>query len=149
MGRQPYSNLNLEKFFSGIENIPFKNDGGCLFFCYAFKRYMEIREDISSFRIIQYDWLGSRLQHNLSWPKNTAISSYHFTWLWHGVEYDADGFYYGEGITFRDTLPIPHDKINEFCEEALTESEWNKTFNRMKAIHHIRYTLNLDLDHIR
>lgn len=140
-----------EQFFMGIKDIPYKNSGGCLFFCYAFKRFFEQNGgNLSTFRIVQYHYYYEEMEHNLKWTKNSIpIAMQHFTWTYEGKEYDGEGYRETYKADYRSVLDIPYDDLNEFCEIALLEDQWNLSFDRDNAIDVMKDTLHLDLEVVR
>ncbi len=133
--------ISLKKqFFKGVKHIYWKNSGGCLFFCYAFKRFFEQNGgDLSTFKIVQYhiDWV--EMQDNLKWIPNTIPKAMqHFMWMYEGKQYDGYGENDSYMAKYRSVLEIPLEQINEFCELALLEDQWNTQFNRDSAIETIR-----------
>lgn len=151
----------LKPFFDAISDIPFKNCGGCLFFCYVFWLWLKKNEiDTKSFEIIQYD-CDSReaIQQNEAWisgAEKNASSSWHFTWLYNKKEYDAEnpvGKRYSprqhETSVVLDGLNTKYlSLVEQFCLSALNESAWNTWFDREKAIEIIEERLGLDLSKV-
>lgn len=151
------TNPLISDFFRIIKPIPYKNAGGCLFFAYAFWRWLKKHQlDTSVFQLVQYDFFGEQdLWANMSWiaetvsnngtPTGKTRSANHFTWLYNGEEFDSEG-------------PCSHDKncqtvltglndkiclVDTFCLHALVEGGWNYCFNRGEAIAFCRDNLNM------
>jgi hypothetical protein len=136
----------LQAFFDGIENIGWKNHGGCLFFCYTFWLWLKKNNmSTESFEIVQYDAAyekGANIAINQVWideQSGNAASAAHFTWMYEGEEYDAEGPF----STLRPDdikailkgLNTPNaELVEEFCKNALTKATWNYMFNRVGAI---------------
>jgi hypothetical protein len=136
---------NLDHFFRGVEDIPSKNSGGCLFFCYVFWLWLKDNDmPTESFAINQYDTQRmDALQHNLAWIESQngkPTAAYHFTWNYEGGEYDADGEFDIDSM-FDDVTPTElsglvgpwGNLVDEFCMNALKFSGWNYMFNFEEA----------------
>ena len=145
----------LSEFFDSVADIPNKNRGGCLFFCYVFWLWL-IDNDmpLDSFDIIQYDYTHRpKLGQNMEWLCNgnlSPTSSYHFTWIYNGIEYDADGelcCFDDDGLEC-EALCIENDQIKDFCQHAINFAPWNDEFDREEAIYIIKDRLGLSLDDI-
>lgn len=134
----------LDKFFDELVDIPDKNYGGCLFFCYVFWLWLlENNLPTESFQILQHDYSERSALHNLEWINGNrsinAGSSSHFTWMYEGVEYDAEGEYtrnddYDEIVELAGLNTAHCNLVGEFCINALTYGEWNCDFDRRGAI---------------
>lgn len=130
----------LDLFFETIKPIPSKDCGGCLIFCYAFFLFLH-RNKLStkSFKIIQYDYNGRAwTRSNLRFiygGRNRPQSSYHFTFVYDGVEYDCEGRFDKNRVSSleRTILPFPDRKaLVRFCVNSIKYSNWNWTFRREK-----------------
>lgn len=147
----------MQKFFNGVKSIKNKNAGGCLFFCYAFWKFLE-KENLptDTFQIVQYDYADLRYtEHNLKFINGEiayATSSRHFTWMYEGVEYDGYGKVVEVQFGLRTVLNGLQNEfenlVDKFCESALINGNWNETFNREKAIDLIYENLKIDLNSI-
>lgn len=138
----------LEEFFKGIKEIQYKNHGGCLFMCYAFKRFLEDFDDLKTFQIVQYAAILPTIEHNMRWSpslERIPLSSNHFTWMFYGKEYDGDGEFFGVPL-LRRVLGIKLEHIDEFCKQALREPQWNAMFNRLSAVNILWANLKLDME---
>lgn len=145
----------LKVFFDGVRPIECKNQGGCLFFCYTFYLWLEKNGyDDSSYSIIQYcaDWEDTIPQNEafVKGAKKEAASANHFTWMYDGKEYDANG------LLAKSNDPLPcdwkHHKFDElmkkhfvekFCINALHNGTWNEMFNRNSAMKTIKDTFGI------
>jgi hypothetical protein len=138
----------LEDFFQRIKDIPNKNNGGCLFFCYLF--YLQFCEC----EIVQYSgWDIYPIQHNLDFiegRRNRAVSSSHFTWIYSGVEYDSDGPYDFKKDWYYDPdrMILPLVDIDDFCVNALRYGMWNPTFKRKNVIPLIYERFGISMEHV-
>jgi hypothetical protein len=154
-----YINPKLKPFFDTIKPLEWKNQGGCLFFAYAFWLWAEKEGiDHTSFQIIQLDGNGGHdLETNLNWintKEGSCRSSQHFVWKYHRTAYDGQG-----KVDFNDwrydevdTLTGLRGKvclIEEFCVKALKDGGWNRMFNREEAIEHCEESLGIDLDKLK
>lgn len=130
----------VETYFKKIEDIPNRGLGGCLLFCYTFILFLrKKRMAIKSFQIIQYDYSdGECTDHNIGFlngEKETADSSYHFTFMYDGNEYDCMGLVTPERrtgwwATKRTILPTKsYAHIVLFCQTALKYGSWNSMFD--------------------
>ena len=156
------SRVDISPFFDAIIDIPDKNRGGCLFFCYAFWKWLKQNGySTETFQIEQYDddYSTTNIENNLEWIENNGannnpISSHHFSWWYEGEQYDAEGAVdntiYGHfdsevlyGLnTSRCCL------VEEFCQKALIYSGWNCTFDRSDAIETLKEVLDIDLSDV-
>jgi hypothetical protein len=148
----------LDSFFDGVAEIPKKNLGGCLYFCLAFWRWLKMHDmDTSSFQIVQYGE-GYQIEQNTCWiedPDNGEPGpSYHFTWMYEGTEYDADGSDEiectgGYNPVTLSGLNTPYSElVEEFCRNALLNSDWNNSFCRQDACEIIKDNLNIDMSDV-
>lgn len=148
----------LIPFFEGVEDIPFKNDGGCLFFTYSF--WLWVKENnypTESFQIVQYDHEDKRkIKHNLQFingDRGNPVASYHFSWIYDEEEYDADGRHVGSDYLSREILKGLNERyspvVDEFCLKALNRGGWNSTFKRKSAIEIVESNLLIDLSGVR
>lgn len=145
--------IDLSPFFEAIEDIEYKNEGGCLMFCYVF--YLWLKKEghsLDSFTITQigYDY---KIQHNMDFlegKQEAAASSAHFVWDYQGSRYDAEGLY-RDKFFYYDSAPLPlfEDSIETFCLSALNNARWNPTFDRNRAIDIVQERLGLDLSLIK
>lgn len=150
----------IQRFFDGIEEIEDKNCGGCLFFCYAFYRFLiENNMETDTFQIKQYNYEKWNIEHNLEWIEGNndddPVSSNHFTFLYKENEYD------GEGLVKKNTFSHYRNSeilyglngviniVEHFCKECLIKSGWNDIFDREYAIEKIKENLDLDLSDVR
>lgn len=144
----------LKPFFEAVKNIPCKNDGGCLLFCYCFWLWLKknnIKTD--SFQIVQYDHSSKyNIETNLKWidgEEEEAVSSYHYTWIYDGIEYDSEQIKPKCKVETNEVLLGLNTKnvclIDDFCENALNNGNWNSCFNRAKYIPIIEKSLGIDL----
>lgn len=148
-------NYYLNNFLKACEDIPNKNAGGCLFFVYAFWLYFkDNNQDLTSFRIIQYDASFHRglLNGNKNWiigNQRTANSGSHFTWLINDQEFDAEGSAENRYSWYREILDINPERIEEFCLSALNDcQDWNSTFYRKRAIDKLEKRCKIDLSRV-
>lgn len=153
-------NVDLTPFFEKVKNIRAKNRGGCLFFALLFWKWLKQQgHDTSSFEIVQYNYDKQEIEHNLKWIESltgNACSSNHFTWLYDGVEYDAEsprGYIRGAFLSERGVLhglnmPGHTPLVDAFCEDALMNSEWNDEFDRSSAIRRIENLFDIDMTHV-
>lgn len=143
---------NIKPFFKAISDILHKNYGGCLFFAYAFYKWLlHNGYSIESFEIHQIG-CNSEIETNLQFIKGEhkcATSSYHFIWKYEGVFYDSDGLYDGALGNNYTHLPLFPNSIDNFCVSALTQGEWNPLFRRNAAIDLMADRLSLDFEHVR
>lgn len=152
-------NKNLKPFFKGIKEIPCKNNGGCLLFAYTFWKYLKKNNlPTESFDIVQYaSSYENAIEHNIKWINKDndiehPMSSFHFTWLYEGIEYDGEGKVGDEYKSMK--RKILHglngmtNLVDEFCVQALNKSSWNSMFDRPSAIKIIEEKLGIDLDEI-
>ena len=149
----------LDPFFDAVAEIPNKNYGGCLVFCFLFYLWLKKNGmDTDSFEIKQYEagYEYGHILNNMEWingVEGDVLSSYHFTWFYEGVEYDAEGRIedseccvddmYGEvlyGLTTRHV-----DLVKDFCLDALNAPQWNFVFDREAAHAVIMENLGIDL----
>lgn len=159
----------LADFFKGVQSIENKNRGGCLFFCYAFYKWLKQNNmPTDSFQIIQYDEENScRITNNILWVSSkinnlpnhysSPQSSSHFTWLYNGIEYDGYGEVRetsrhrrwervdNEVLYGLNNSGLKINLVEEFCTKALNYSSWNDWFERNEAIEIISETLGIDL----
>ena len=160
------THVDVSDFFNQIKDIPKKNAGGCLFFCYAFYKWLKKNDfPTDSFQIVQYDTSGYRLGSNLAWINNARNNednacypqaSDHFTFVYDGVECDGNGLFNKARwsdcrVEVLHGLNIPSmsvDLVEEFCVQALMEGEWNSEFNRGAAIEEIKECLDIDLGNV-
>lgn len=141
--------MTVDDFFQKICDIPNKNNGGCLLFCYLF--YLQFREC----EIVQYSGWGSQpIQTNIEFlegKRERATSSSHFTWIYHNVEYDSEGIYNEEAdwkyVPLKAVLPLGN-KIDEFCVNALRYGSWNPQFRRKTTIPLLEKRFGISLEHI-
>ncbi len=148
----------LKHFFGTIKPIEYKNNGGCLFFCYVFWKYLKKHNlPYNTYQIVQYELGDSNTKRNIQFINgevDTADSSRHFTWLYEGKEYDGNGetkagnsAYGTDGNrTVLNGLQNDYENlVDKFCVNALTHGDWNSMFNRKQAIKRIEKTLELEL----
>lgn len=143
---------DLSDFFSAVEDIKFKNCGGCLYFCYVFYKWLKQNDmDTSDFQIIQYSKYSDEVEANLEWInyEEGASSAYHFTWVYDGIEMDAEGeLSYEPDVEHRvelGGLNTPYcDVVEAFCEDALINGSWNFMFDRNEAIKIVKKTLGIN-----
>jgi hypothetical protein len=141
----------LQVFFDAVKEIPYKNWGGCLFFCYVFFLWLKKNNySTSSFAIIQYDcYDGDYIRHNEDFIKGEtdfARSSAHFTWKYDGGEYDACGTPTYKTKEFAELKGLQTrygSLVACFCENALINGSWNPDFNRNAAIDIVKKNLKL------
>lgn len=142
---------DVNEFFDGISEIESKNHGGCLFFCYLFFLWLKKNNmPLKDFDIIQYHDFYDNIEHNLNWlydKEGDPVSSYHFTWIYDGLEYDSDGeaddysfIRYRECLELRD-----EEEIELFCANALKFGDWNPMFDRNEAIENVHHKFGIDL----
>lgn len=150
-------NPKLKEFFDSIAHIQNKNAGGCLFFCYVFWLWLKKKGlPTESFQIMQYGYSknDSSLIRNIEWTRgnnNRPGSGAHFTWLYQGTEYDGTGVintdrwahYYRRRLPYLNTKRIK--KVEEFCQNALSNGSWNRRFNRAKAKLWIKWKLGIEV----
>ena len=149
----------LKGFFDAVEDIEFKNNGGCLFFCYVFFLWAQENcpEALESFDIVQYesDW-SQAIGHNQRWlegEEENAMSSYHFTWTYKDRELDSEGVVdyseYENCVSEHLELTGDSTAIEMFCLSALNEcSDWNWSFNRKEAKEKLEKRLGIDLNNV-
>ena len=149
---------NLSPFFEAIADIPEKNRGGCLYFCWVFWLWLkEQGMSTETFQIKQTSgpWGGQEpITHNLKWIDTQGNanfpprSSYHFTWLYEGKEYDAEGPHCEPNGVILSGLnsPVSEPMVDKFCIEALNKGSWNSYFDRDHAIDMVMVHPNLNLD---
>ncbi len=150
----------IAEFHQSIEDIPFKNMGGCLFFCYLFYKWLiKNNFDLRSFDIVQYSYGTYEIVTNQEFIKgnhDVTASSYHFTWMYNGFEYDScgelnKGTVEGKKRVVLEGLQTRYGSlVIEFCETALSQSSWNVRFNRYNAVKHVRklgYRIPRKLEH--
>lgn len=145
----------LKVFFDGVRPIEYKNNGGCLFFCYAFYLWLKKNGyDTSVFSIVQYcdPWENTIPQNEafVEGKNSQAASANHFTWIYNGTEYDADGI-----VSVTKGAPPAcwqHHKFDElleknlvekFCINALHNGSWNEMFDRKSAMKAIKNTFGI------
>lgn len=150
------SKVDISPFFDAITDIPDKNRGGCLFFCYAFWKWLKKHgHETETFQISQYDEnQRADIDSNLEWINGNAdnpTSSYHFSWWYQDNHYDAEGAVDDSIYSDLDSEVLYGLNtsrcclVEEFCREALLYSGWNDRFCRKLAIHTIKETLDIDL----
>lgn len=146
----------IDKFIDDFKIIPNKNNGGCLFFCYVFWLWInKFNHPKDDFKIIQYDYSAKKIEYNVKWLKGESdshpLASYHFTWIFQGVEYDAEGFVKQSSYEskHREILDIDFNLIEKFFVDALNNNDWNDSFDRVQAISYIKHLYDIDLDHIK
>jgi len=134
----------LKKFFEQIDDIPNRGLGGCLWFCYIFLLTLK-KEGLStnSFHLVQYDYAGGvSTEKNISFlngKSDTPQSSYHFTFMYEGKEYDCNGVVtpsrkIGWAVN-RTVLPISsYEQAVMFCQTALKYGAWNDRFDKDRWI---------------
>lgn len=143
-------NTDLQAFFDGIKDIEGKNFGGCLFFCYLFFLWLEKNKmPTRSFKIVQHDYDDKYyINRNIDFirgDRDKAVSSWHFSWIYKGIEYDSEGT---DPMTHfsRKVLALSNKGIiRSFCKSALIFGSWNSTFDRQEAIEHVIKTLDIDM----
>lgn len=145
--------MRADKFFDAIDDIPFKNYGGCLFFCYVFWLWAKLNHrDLSDYDIIQYDNNYSRVEKNIAFIKGLrkkAFEANHFSWIHNDREFDSDGIVTPCYTIIKERLRIPNHKVQVFCENALMNGSWNNKFNRNNAIDTVCDRLNINLCHLK
>lgn len=146
----------IKAFYKGIESIPRRNCGGCLFFCYTFYLWLEKNGyDDSSYSIIQYcsPWDGDTIPQNeafISGKNKQAASANHFTWMYNGKQYDADGPF-TRGNPPSDWHHHQFDElmkkhlVEKFCINALHNGEWNEEFKRANAMKVVKEKLGITI----
>jgi len=144
----------LQVFFDAVKDIPKKNNGGCLFFCYIFFLWLKKNGyNTNSFSIIQYSagWDKECIVQNdafIRGESDRATSSAHFTWLYNGAEYDAEGTPTYRTNTFSELKGLQTrygSLVKCFCENALQNGSWNPQFNRNAAIDIIKQRMKLPI----
>lgn len=152
--------MSLDRFFDGVADIPDKNRGGCLFFCYAFWKWCKINNiPTDTYDVIQWEasYEHGKIEQNLQFlhhGMNDLDSSAHFAWTFDGELYDGYGLTTYEsntrpGDNYENITNGNHDRIEEFFIRALNEDIWNTTFLRNIAIRNIKDRLDLDLHEVR
>lgn len=148
---------DLKMFFDSLNEIENRNSGGCLLMCLCFYRWLKKNNyDTSSFQIKQYDYFDKeKINHNISWLNSKTgypESSYHYTWIYDGEEYDSNGSYKpNEDLAFviLDGLNTKVTDITDyFCVKALNNADWNFSFDRKKSIPLIEKNLGINLSDI-
>lgn len=147
--RQPHARDEMyDEFFDAVADIDAKNNGGCLFFCYAFLLWAKQEGiDLSTFRIKQYA-VFDEIEHNTKFfngEVGSAKSSWHFTWLINDVEYDGNGPTPPVHIKKFHIFSGDINKLENFCINALENGSWNHDFCRVHAIDVIRDNLNINI----
>lgn len=148
--------VDVEEFFTAIEDIEFKNHGGCLLFCYTFWLWLKSQgHETDTFAIFQHSYRDVEIEHNRNWIANktgTPVSAFHFTWEYQGTRYDGTGEYdvdaHVDGVKL-DLIQSDVDLTEEFCEKSLNDVwQWNDTFDRSYAAGVILNNLGICLDHV-
>ena len=134
------------EFIDKLAPIGNKNNGGCLFMCLLFYRWLK-KEGLptESFIIKQYDYDDmEKINHNISWIEGNTdypSASYHFTWIYEGEEMDSVMFggsgKTSTGVELDGLNNIFADVVEDFCIEALNNASWNEKFCRGDAINFI------------
>jgi hypothetical protein len=147
--------IDVSPFFDAIYDIENKNRGGCLFFCYAFWKWLKKNgHSTESFQIVQYDYDKTPIMQNIQWintNKGNPVSSNHFAWIYQGVEYDSEGIIKHKKNYLREILyglnspKLNVDLVEQFCVKALTKSCWNDEFDRKGVIDDLVYSLGVNL----
>ena len=152
--------VNVSPFFGKIENIPNKNLGGCLFFCYLFWLWLKENDlPTDSFSIFQYDFEdGDSINQNLDWilgDTDEAGSSAHFAWKYEGIEYDSDGIRPEGGwnnYEATELLGLNHETgslVEEFCLNAMLYGGWNYTFDLPEALKTLGPMFDTDISKVK
>lgn len=156
-------NPKLVPFFSGIKSIQYKNNGGCLFFCYVFWLWLKQNNmPVETFQIVQYasPREDNEAEHNQAWIENQGEydnpkSSYHFTWYYDGTEYDSNGLVNRANINNNATRIVLDglnteylELVEKFCVSALLHGSWNMMFDRAMAVSMIQEEFDLELEHV-
>lgn len=152
MQKQIATKEQIDSFFEGIKEIPCKNWGGCLVFCYVFYLWLlKHGYNTSSFQIVQYDSWSNNIPKNQAFIRgetNEAVSSSHFSWIYNGVEYDSDGictWNRGAKAILNGLNTKYGDLVDSFCVTALTQGDWNTDFDRKDAAKVVKENLGIDL----
>lgn len=149
----------IEKFFEEISDIPDKNRGGCLFFCYSFWKYCKKNgAPLDTFDVFQWEahHENGKISTNLEFlhcSGDDVDSSAHFAWTFEGKLYDGNGETTFEKTTWNnDTYENitrgNHEKLEEFFLLSLNADLWNPTFRRNSAINILKERLELDLEEV-
>ena len=131
-----------------------------MFFCYVFWKWLQHHKlDTSSFQIVQYDiapthntTINLEFIKSLGKDKQRVAASAHFTWMYEGKEYDAEGIANNwvnrgykrtvlAGLNTETGTPL----VARFCINALLNGHWNSCFNRKAAIHDVQDALRMKL----
>lgn len=119
---------------------------------------------LNDFTIVQYEAdYEQTIYHNEEWIENSLNgncenspeSSTHFSWIYNGEEWDGNGPIDDEMLEdfVREELTALRsdrvDLIDEFCTQALVNSDWNFFFSRDEAIDYILDTMDINLNHVR
>lgn len=150
------SKVEIQGFLDSIKEISYKNEGGCLFFCYAFWLWLKKNKfNTLSFGIIQHEiWGSSSTKQNEKFIKgetDIATSSSHFVWTYNGIQYDAESVdpssFNGATVTELKGLQNRYGSlVKEFCENSLKHGCWNPMFNRKEAVKIVRKNLKLNMN---
>ena len=142
-----------------IKPLRYKNQGGCLFFAYAFWLWAKKEGlPLKSFEIVQIDYNdGFDFETNMKWinKKGDKVrSSHHFVWKYLQTEYDGDGQWKGRkkargDIDTLNGLNGHVCLVEEFCVKALKEGSWNSCFDREAAMNHCELLLGINLDKLK
>jgi hypothetical protein len=145
----------MNEFYDAVHDISYKNQGGCLFFCYVYLLMLE-KYNLSTkrFHIVQYSYEKYEIEQNRNWINNGEYyptSSFHFSWVHNGLEMDSET-QGNENImkcNKRGTLRGDSKILKEFMEMALSYyDDWNRVFQRDEAIQILEERLGLDLSKV-
>lgn len=142
----------VDQFLEAVEEIEEPNLGGCLFMCLAFWRWLKKNNlPTDDFGIIQFDWGGDQIEHNLRWIQmpgcDKPMSSNHFAWRYEDKIWDAEGEVdlMTEANHHRELYGLNPDLVEQFCVEALEHGCWNSYFDREDAAEIIQDKLGIDM----
>jgi hypothetical protein len=154
----------VDAFFAGISPLYYKNNGGCLFFTYAFWLWIKKNAlSTKSFQIVQYDyyykydltknlnWIDDSVKNNCPLTKEHPSSANHFAWEFQRKEYDSEGPRCKDSST-RTVLKGLNGHmclVDAFCIGSLAHSSWNRRFRREDAISHCEVSLGLDFEELK
>lgn len=146
----------MNEFYDAVYDIPKKNWGGCLFFCYVYLLMLE-KYGLSTrrFHIVQYSAYNKKeILQNKKWlegEEDFPTSSFHFTWVHNGLEMDSES-QGRENILkgrYRGVLRGSANTLKDFIEVALDDhDDWNPSFDREDAIKKLESRLGIDLSAI-
>lgn len=159
------SRNEMWEFFTSIEGIPNKGKGGCLFFCFAFFRWLQKHGfDTNDFTILQIDSFWHQSKSNnvafIQTGEGQPEAAWHFVWKYCDELYDGNSFDNDpdtNGYTPVDLFPLLNSPgffetrdqaIEQFCIRALNHDSWNTMFSRGYAKDVMRHNLDLEFDEI-